>query len=190
MHLVGTLACPRLDQAHTVGAGGAAQLATIHGAAAQMIGSVVTDQALSVAVELVRAQGVHPSDQGRAVSRRAHRVGVRWDAGVQDVLVCPHLILVWVPARQHRHPRGHADRGGTVGIPKEHSSARQPVEVRCLHQGIAIASGDKGAVLVRMDVEKTGRLTVFHAPLLACGSSCQDLESGTSIHEAPFAIDA
>ena len=81
-----------------------------HLSAAGMVGPVVADRPLGVAVELVDADRVHAAHQHGPVAGGAHGVREGGVVAAQDVVVGPHVDLVRVLAGQHRHPRRHADR--------------------------------------------------------------------------------
>ena len=157
VHLVAALAGARHRQAHVVGAGGAVQRPPVgHRAGAGIVGTVVAHQPLRVAAPLVRSHRVQAPDQHRPAAGRAEGVGHGGDARIEDVAVGPGAVLVRVQAGEHRHPRRPADRRRAVGGVHRHTRRRQPVQVRRLHQRIAVAAGHEGAVLVGENVEQVG----------------------------------
>ena len=81
-----------------------ALVAVVDAAPARLIGTVVTHEALDVAVQLVRTDGMHAPHQRRAIAAGTHGVGQCGDGGVEDMTVRPHPVLMRVAARERRHP--------------------------------------------------------------------------------------
>ena len=154
MHLVRRLAGPGVAQADPVRPGGAGQRAHVMRDPADVVGGVVPDQPVDVAVQLVRTDAVHAADQDRTVPGRAHGVRDRRRVGREHVVVRPHPVLVRVAAGEHRHPRRHADRRRAVGRVEHRARRRQGVQVGRVDHGVAVAAGDERIVLVGVDVEQ------------------------------------
>ena len=77
------------------------QHTVIYSLIARMIGAVITHRALHVAMQLVRADRVHPTDEDRAIASGSHRMRERWNPRIESVAVCPRSVFVWMPAGQH-----------------------------------------------------------------------------------------
>ena len=103
--LVGGLARPGPLDADAEGLVGALEHAQRMGVAARPVGAVIADQAVGIAVQLVRADRMQPADQGRPVAGGTQAVRVGRDVGGQDVGVGPAADPVAVLGGQHRHAR-------------------------------------------------------------------------------------
>ena len=130
--LVGALAVARQAQADAARPGRTRELAVIDALAPGLIGPVVADEPLRVPVQLVRPNRVHAANENRAIAARAHGVGEGGDAGVEDVGVGPDLVVAGVAAREHGHPRGHANRRGAIGVVERYAARGKGIEVRGL----------------------------------------------------------
>ena len=127
------------------------------------VGRMVADQALAVAVQLVRADRVHAPDQRGPVTGGAHAVRQRGYAGIEHVTVGPDFILPGVTTGEHGHARGHADRRATIVAGEERASACQAIQMRRMHVLVAVAACNRRVMLVRMDVEQIGPRAFRHA---------------------------
>ena len=154
VHLVRRLAGPGVAQADPLRPGGPGQRAHVVRDPADVVGGVIADQPLDVAVELVGTDRVHAPDQHRTVPGRPHRVRDRRRVGGQHVVVRPHAVLMRVATGEHRHPRRHADRRGAVRRVEHRARRRQGVQMGRVDHGVAVAAGDERVVLVGVDVEQ------------------------------------
>src|SRR5581483_5727558 len=98
MHLVAAQPGAGALQAHPRRAGRAFERAAAGHRVAVEVWAVVADEPLCIAAELVRPERMEPPDQRRAIAGGAERVREGGNAGVEDVMVRPAVILVRVPA--------------------------------------------------------------------------------------------
>ena len=126
--------------------------------AAEVVRDVVADVAFGEPVKLVVADKVHPADLHRIIACRTHRMGVGWSPRVQYMGVAPDLALVGVLSCQEGRPRRHAEGRSAVGVGEDRAPRGEGVQVRSPDGRFAVAAGDVGVVLVRLDVEDVGAL--------------------------------
>ena len=93
-----------------------------------------------------------------SIACRAHRVGVGWSPRIQRMGVAPDLALVGVLSCQEGHPRRHAEGRSAVGVGEDRAPRGEGVQVGGHDGRFAVAAGDVGVVLVRLDVEDVGAL--------------------------------
>ena len=117
---------------------------------------MVTDQAFGIAVQLVGTDGMHATDQRRAIAAGTHGMSQGRDCRIENMVVGPHAVLMRIPSRQGRHARRHTDRRRTVAGIEDDAGSGQLIKMRRLHQRVAIGTNNGGTVLIGVQVEQIG----------------------------------
>ena len=145
---VGALPVTGQFQTHALRSRCAIEHTVAYAAAAEVVGAMVADPALGEALQLVRADGMHPPNHGRVIAGGTHRVCKRGRAGAEAVVVGPDLILMGMTPRQHGHAGGDAEWRRAIYVLQHDSLRRQGVEVGSPDEGISSAAHHGRAVLV------------------------------------------
>lgn len=158
LHLVRALAGAGDVDADAPGIVGLMQRPHVAAGDARIVGAVVADIARDVAMHLVRAHGVQPAGEVRAISRGAQRMQPGRAVGGEEVVVGPAVLRRGMAPGQHRHPARHADRRRTIGIVEGDAAGGETIQVRRLHHLVAIAAGHMTRMLVGEQEQQIGLL--------------------------------